>query len=41
MAQHVTCPRNIDLTRKFGFKLDPISAPVTGDVTGRPAAIKG
>jgi hypothetical protein len=39
MPQCVTRPRNSDLTRMFGFKLDFISAPVTGDVTGRPSAI--
>jgi hypothetical protein len=29
-----------DLTKRFGRRLDPISAPVSGDVTGRRTAIR-
>jgi hypothetical protein len=38
--QCVTRPRTNDLSRRLGLKVEPISAPVSGDVTGRPSAIK-
>jgi hypothetical protein len=39
MPQCVTRPRTSDLTKRLGLKVEPISAPVSGDVTGRPSAI--
>jgi hypothetical protein len=40
MPQCVTRPRTSDLTKRLGLKVEPISAPVSGDVTGRAAAIR-